>query len=1003
MKIDIENNQKTKPWKKWLKRFIISTLTLFLVLILAIATLINFVFTPEKLTPELVKIVNKNISGKFHCKSAELTFFSSFPNFGITINEGKLISEKDTLLLLNTCNVSFNLKKILLNKVVDIKNISVNNAYANVNINKNGDLNWDILKKQEISKEDSPSDYKINELYIKRVHLDKIKIKYTNQITNDLFSVDTLSTNFKLSYDKEKITCTLNAAIKKIKFVKEGFILLENTKAGIDTEVELLRKEHKLIFKKGGININEVDLLVNGFLQKDTITNKFATDLKLSLKVPDLKSALDLIPEKIIQKEKIDVKGEVTFLATVKGYFGKGEYPLTEITSSIKKGQFQYVNYPGSINHIATDLKARIDFKDKKTSHFTISHLDLKGFGIDMTGNVIVSNLILNPYIETTLKGKIDITKLNKVLPFDRDVTAQGKIDLDIETAFNVNEIKEQDISSLLLKGNATIKDVTINVPKVSLSVKMKELYFNSKLENKKIFSGKMNINKMLLQRTADTYLKIDHLKMDFLLNRALPEISELNAKIETGTIALQQGASIRATLKGGNISANLQSNRTDKSKASISSDFKLDSLGVYVHKQFASIKGGKYKIIMQRNIEKKWKTFGGVHFDEMMAYSPTFGMPLKMQNATLTLKEKLLELRNTKMTFGKSDVTLNGSIDNIRGLLSDKFKDEKVTAKLNLKAGFIDANELMSSFNKASNLIEKDKKDAKIVSLEEIINQPVAKVTDDKKIVKIPKNIDFFFDSNIQKLKYGTMEIDDIKGAFIVKDGKLKLSNVSMKTIGAELSTNLNYAYLNEKEAEVTFELNLNKVEIGRLSEMLPVLDSLFPMTKSFEGLVDFRIKGISKMDQNLELKTPTIKVVAAMQAKNIMLFDSETFRELAKTFMFKSKEKNPIESLNIEMIINDSKLEVLPSLIALDRYELAVGGIQKIDMSYDYHISVLKSQIPFKAGVDVKGTNFENYKIKLSKAKYKSYFTDNERLQKKADSTVINKKANVLKSLNF
>ena len=230
-----------------------------------------------------------------------------------------------------------------------------------------------------------------------------------------------------------------------------------------------------------------------------------------------------------------------------------------------------------------------------------------------------------------------------------------------------------------------------------------------------------------------------------------------------------------------------------------------------------------------------------------------------------------------------------------------------------------------------------------------------------------------------------------------------MQLSNTKMKTLAAELSTNLTYIYLTEKEADVHFELNLDKVEMSRLSEMLPVLDSLFPMTKSFEGLVDFRIKGIAKLDERMELKTPSIKGIAAIQASDIMVFDSETFRELAKTFMFKSKEKNPIESLNVEMIISDSKLELLPSFLAIDRYELAVGGIQKMDMSYDYHISVLKSPIPFKTGVDVTGNDFDDYNINLSKAKYKFYFTDKARLQKKADSSVIKKKAAVLKFLDF
>ncbi|WP_432221468.1 hypothetical protein ACRASX_12525 [Flavobacterium sp. TMP13] len=997
---------KLRGWKKWLKIAVCTVFSIFLIVILAIGALVNFVFTPEKLTPELVKIVNENIEGKFYCESAEFTFFSSFPNFGVEIKKGKLTNKQDTLLLLNSCNAEFNVRKLLLNKIIDIKNIALRQASVNVLIDKNGKLNWDILKTKNIEDkkvENPESDFKINELYIKKLNLNRIQVKYANQVTNDLLSIDSLSTNFKMSYEKEKIACTLNADIKKIKFVKEGFKLLQNSKGGINTELTFLRKEHKLLFTKGGININGVDLLVNGFIKRDMVGKKFATDLTLRLKVPDLKSVLDLIPEKIVQKEKINVKGEVTFLATIKGFYGKNVYPLTQLHASIKNGEFQYVDYPGSINHIATDVKLRLDFKDKKSSHLTISNLDLKGFGINLQGNLAVENLMVNPFLKTILKGNVDITKLNKVIPFSPDVTAQGNINIDMQTSFNINDIKEQDISSLQIKGKALVNNLTITIRKDSLSLKVKQLDFNSALKSEQVLSGFIGIKAMELKKSANHYVKADQLKMNFSIDRTLADKSVLKADVQTGTITFQAGLNKKAELKGGKIAVNVQGNRTDKSKASISSNFKLDSLGIYVDKHFAGIKGGKYTVKLQRNSQKKWIPYGIVQFEQMMAYAPGLGMPIKIENTTLTLKEKLLELRNAKLTFGKSDVTLTGSIDNVKGLLSDKYKDEKVTARLSLYSKFIDTNQLMTAFNQASQKVVKDEKEPIASSPAEILNAPVPQTSEEKKIIQIPKNIDFVFDSHINKLKFGTMDIDDIRGNIIVKEGKVKLSNAKMKTLAAELSTNVSYTYLNEKEANVNLDFNLNKVEMSRLAEMLPVLDSLFPVIKSFEGLVDFRIKGLAKVDKNMEMKSETIKGVAGLQATNIMAFDSETFRELAKTFMFKSKEKNPIESLHAEMIISDSKLELLPSLIAIDRYEFAIGGIQNLDLSYNYHISVLKSPIPFKTGVDVKGSNFDDFKIKLSKAKYKFYFTDYERLQKKSDSTVIKKKAAILKLLDF
>ena len=59
------------------------------------------------------------------------------------------------------------------------------------------------------------------------------------------------------------------------------------------------------------------------------------------------------------------------------------------------------------------------------------------------------------------------------------------------------------------------------------------------------------------------------------------------------------------------------------------------------------------------------------------------------------------------------------------------------------------------------------------------------------------------------------------------------------------------------------------------------------------------------------------------------------------------------------------------------------------KIDMTFNYHISVLKSPVPFKLGVDIYGS-MEKMKFKITKAKYKNLFIPSKRA--KVDSAQIN-----------
>jgi hypothetical protein len=72
----------------------------------------------------------------------------------------------------------------------------------------------------------------------------------------------------------------------------------------------------------------------------------------------------------------------------------------------------------------------------------------------------------------------------------------------------------------------------------------------------------------------------------------------------------------------------------------------------------------------------------------------------------------------------------------------------------------------------------------------------------------------------------------------------------------------------------------------------------------------------------------------------------------------------------------VHDGNVTVYPFLVEIDRYKAAVGGEQGLDMNFNYHISILKSPLPFKAGVNISG-NLDKMKFRIGKAKYKDAVT--------------------------
>ena len=70
--------------------------------------------------------------------------------------------------------------------------------------------------------------------------------------------------------------------------------------------------------------------------------------------------------------------------------------------------------------------------------------------------------------------------------------------------------------------------------------------------------------------------------------------------------------------------------------------------------------------------------------------------------------------------------------------------------------------------------------------------------------------------------------------------------------------------------------------------------------------------------------------------------------------------------------MLVKDNKVEMFPFVVQMDRVVAAASGEHNLDMSFKYHLSVIKSPLPMRLGINVSGT-FDDMKFRLGKPLYK------------------------------
>ena len=159
----------------------------------------------------------------------------------------------------------------------------------------------------------------------------------------------------------------------------------------------------------------------------------------------------------------------------------------------------------------------------------------------------------------------------------------------------------------------------------------------------------------------------------------------------------------------------------------------------------------------------------------------------------------------------------------------------------------------------------------------------------------------------------------------------------------------------------------------------MVPMVDTLVPMLKSFEGNANFHLAAETYLDASYKPKMSTLRGAASIDGKNLVVLDSETFDKIAKLMLFKKSTTNVIDSLDVQATVFRRDVKVMPFMLSMDKYQVVVGGRHTLDKNFDYHLEIIKSPLPARLAVDVYG--FKPLKISLGKCQYADLYRPEKR----------------------
>ena len=936
-----------------------------------IAFSINFIFTPEKLTPIVLNVANQNINAKLDMNSVELTFFSTFPRFGIKLENGTLVSKAirdslwqrtDTLATFRKAVAVINLVDYLQQKKISINRLSLDSTNIYAFKGKDGIANWNILIADTTNTPDTTTATSpiINEIDIKHVSLRHTTVTFDDRETNVFANLWDANLKLKANLKKEQSTLTLDFNNKNILFWQNGELLAHRIATHLQTDIELNRSKRALSLHDAMMEINDIKLDIHG--SGSSISRRSLMFHPLAFTA--------MIPESILKKEKVSAKGDVTVNGNLKGLYGKGKMPLATLKIEINDASAQYAQLPYGIDELKANFFGQIDLMRQSPSYLDLKIFHFKGAHTDILADAKVNDLLGDPDILFHTQSTIDLTALAQTFPLQDGVSIEGKLDADMNVRCRLSSIKKKDIGRIRAKGK-------INMNKLALRDKNKKFEFTSDASlsfvGNDVLGAHIEIGNMAFHSTR---LNSSINNLSALIKTTNPQDTTRIAFVECKLNANKLKASLPDTsnLFCGKTAATikLQPSENNPTRPEIGFALEADTLFCRLGDTKLGMDKAGITITAQQLKDSLWIPKGIVGFNRLFVRTPQSALPIRMQKTAISVGNRAITLHNATMKIGRSDLTATGAIHDLYGAMRH---NKKLRATLTLSSKNLNCNQLIRS-------ISFPKDTAQIETESDTTSTAL-------KLFVIPRNIDFELQTNLNRVRYGKMVFKNVHGAIDIRNQAIHLKELSMEGMDATMRTTLIYQAQQPEQGYAGFDFKLHNINIGKLVDFIPSLDTIVPMLRSFQGTVDFNVSAESGLDSCLNIKIPSLRSAIHVEGDSLVLLDGETFAEISKKFFFKNKERNLIDSISVNISIEDGNVTVYPFVIEMDRYRAAVGGNQDLDMNFNYHISILKSPIPFKLGLNISG-NLDKMKFGMGKAKYKNAVTPVE--IHKVDSTIVN-----------
>ena len=990
-------------------------------LVVAVAVAVQIVLSPKVLTRMANRYAAEYVDGEVNFSKIKASVFRSFPNLNVTADGFSVVGQDppDTLASFDRLSLSVNYMEALKGKI-KVRHAILEHPRIFLHQYDSTRASWDIIR---IPSSDDTSSFAMPPVSVGRVSLEKAPyIEYKNYpdslaaaVSLDHLTISNLRDHYGIDLDSRISLDIISTGKMDLPVKVQG-----------DLFPDFERKVFSVKDLKASVAM--LDLSADGMVD----LSADSAYIKASVAMDDepVNEVTRYFGDNFPVLKKLDTDARLSLDASCDGYYDPKTGRLPELTVHAFVPDSK-VAWKGLDEKGRLDLDATAIIRDGILSA-EVPDLCLKinGANVEIKGSS-EDLLSADPLLKVDSRVHLVLDSLMRFLPEGTDISARGRLDGNVKGSFRLSQLDLYNFDKIGLQGTLTSPGIRIRAFGDTLSaflgrttVSLGPLSKTSPSDSSSKHVGlTASVDSLSAQYGPTTYFRGRGIRLTArnseetakgtrnrhpltgrvdITSIGMMDLDScfVGVRDSRNTYKLYQAPKDGATTPYLNVSSQNKRISVRESVNRFSVEDAALTLSASPAVRHADRRPRRDSLrqrraarpVTEKDFEKKdirislgdsfskfmreWNISGSLKVGEGKVITPF--MPLKNSLSGLDGKfsNNRIDLSSLTLRSGSSDISARGTLSGLRRVLSSG--KGMLNLDLNLSSETIDVNELLLAINAGSQFSPPGGNTA-LTGIDDNSYMEVVKEEASadsaalSPLIVVPGNLNAKVNVQAGTIRYSNLETSFASSDLEMKDRCLQVSNTLAMTNMGEVFMEGFYSTLNKQDITSGFDLMFSNITAEKVIQLFPAVDSIIPMLKAFAGLLDCELAATASIDTAMNIILPSLSGMVKIDGKDLTLSESDDLDKLRKTLRFKDRDSSYIAKMSVRGIVKENQLEVFPFILQVDRYILALDGLQGFDQNFKYHVAALKSPIPFRFGVNL-GGNFADWRWKLGKAKFKS-----------------------------